>query len=203
MALDTPDPAQLSLGAEIRRRRRAQGLTLQRLAARADLSHPFLSQLERGLARPSMLTLERIAQALETTQVDLLLAAYPADDGEAEPPRTPPGAYVIPGDRGARIPQSDGVDADGYSRLLVRGKAAFFPQEIIQRRDEFGPYYVHPQDEWIFVIAGDVEVDLGDDHVVRLRSGDSLYYAGGTPHRRRVTNGGVARLLIVQAAADD
>jgi transcriptional regulator with XRE-family HTH domain len=34
------------------------------LGREAGLSHPFLSQLERGLARPSMGSVERIAQAL-------------------------------------------------------------------------------------------------------------------------------------------
>ncbi len=37
----------------IRRSQLAQGLTLVQLAASADLSHPFVSQLERGRARPS------------------------------------------------------------------------------------------------------------------------------------------------------
>ena len=36
----------------IRARRKGLGLTLVQLADRADLSHPFLSQLERGLVRP-------------------------------------------------------------------------------------------------------------------------------------------------------
>src|ERR1700704_1743159 len=37
------------LGAAIRRLRKERGLTLVQLARLAELSHPFLSQLERGL----------------------------------------------------------------------------------------------------------------------------------------------------------
>src|ERR1700736_2644725 len=77
------DP-QILLGAEIRRRRREHGLTLVRLAEQAQISHPFLSQLERGLARPSMLTLARIAGALGTTQVELMLAADTGGRGEPQ-----------------------------------------------------------------------------------------------------------------------
>ena len=39
-------------------------MTLKELGRAAGLSHPFLSQLERGLARPSMGSVERIARAL-------------------------------------------------------------------------------------------------------------------------------------------
>ena len=41
--------------------RHERGLTLKALGRSAGLSHPFLSQLERGLARPSVSSVERIA----------------------------------------------------------------------------------------------------------------------------------------------
>ncbi|MFJ9906177.1 helix-turn-helix domain-containing protein [Streptomyces sp. NPDC101152] len=52
------------LGAAIRQLRKEPGLTLVQLARLAELSHPLLSQLERGLTRPSMPSLHRIARAL-------------------------------------------------------------------------------------------------------------------------------------------
>ena len=53
------------LGARVRELRHERGLTLKALGRRAGLSHPFLSQLERGLARPSVGSVERIATALD------------------------------------------------------------------------------------------------------------------------------------------
>src|SRR3954470_9288818 len=53
------------LGARVRALRRERGLTLKELGHRAGLSHPFLSQIERGLARPSLSSVERIAAALD------------------------------------------------------------------------------------------------------------------------------------------
>ena len=47
------------LGARVRELRRERGLTLKALGSLAGLSHPFLSQLERGLARPSVGSVER------------------------------------------------------------------------------------------------------------------------------------------------
>src|ERR1700741_2409271 len=52
------------LGARVRELRHERGLTLKALGRSAGLSHPFLSQLERGLARPSVSLVERIATAL-------------------------------------------------------------------------------------------------------------------------------------------
>ncbi|WP_457421781.1 helix-turn-helix domain-containing protein [Streptomyces sp. QTS52] len=61
-----------------------------RLAERAGLPHPFRSRLERGLTRPSMPSLHRIARALGTTRQALMAtAAVPRPGTPAGPdPRT-------------------------------------------------------------------------------------------------------------------
>ena len=53
-----PDVQAERIGARIRQLRHARGMTLVQLADKAALSHPFLSQLERGRARPSISSLE-------------------------------------------------------------------------------------------------------------------------------------------------
>lgn len=196
MALDEPDAQQASLGAEIRRRRVQHGLTLTNLAAQARISHPFLSQLERGYARPSMTTLQRIARALETTQVGLMLASH--RDGANRGDEVPDGVQLVRAGDGATVPH-DG-DSPGHARLLVGEQAAFYPQEHVVARREHGEYYEHPQDEWVHVVESEIEVDLGDGNLVTLRASDSLYYPGGTPHRWRLTGPRVARVIMVQAS---
>ena len=99
---------------------------------------------------------------------------------------------------GAILPQAG--DNAGYARLLVRGDAAFFPQEQLLNRRDYGEYFQHEQDEWLHVVDGEVEVDLGDGSLLELRRGDSLYYAGGIPHRWRLTGSEAARLVVVQAS---
>lgn len=197
MALDQPDAAQVSLGAEIRRRRKEHGLTLTNLAAQARISHPFLSQLERGYARPSMTTLQRIASALDTTQVSLMLSAKPAQ-ARNNTAIMPDGAHLVRADEGATLPQEG--DEIGYARLLVGGRAAFYPQEQVLSRHEFADYFEHDQDEWVYVVTGEIEVDLSCDCFVELRKGDSLYYAGGIPHRWRLIGPDIATVLVVQAS---
>lgn len=195
---DGADPRVL-LGAEIRRRRRESGLTLVRLAEQAQISHPFLSQLERGLARPSMLTLARLAEALGTTQVELMLAADTAGRGESADTAQ---SQVIRSHEGVQLPRGIARSGreEGSTRLLVHGRAAFYPQEFVDVSGDFGPYFVHDEDEWVYVVSGAIVVDLGDHGDARLAEGDSLYYTGGTPHRWRVVDAPQARLIVVKAA---
>ena len=54
------------IGAELRARRRAAGLTAQELAERAAVSRRMLSQVEQGQANPSLVTVDKLARALGT-----------------------------------------------------------------------------------------------------------------------------------------
>src|ERR687893_1809994 len=85
------------LGARVRELRHERGLTLKALGRRAGLSHPFLSQLERGLARPSVGSVERIATALDVP-VGALWSA----------PR-PELAEVVRSSEGTTTPHDNGV----------------------------------------------------------------------------------------------
>lgn len=65
MVAGASDEGRLHIGDAIRDRRKRMGLTLQQVAKRAGLSAPFLSQVERSQAYPSLLSLEALARALE------------------------------------------------------------------------------------------------------------------------------------------
>ena len=56
----------------IRACRSAAGLTLEQLAERADLSWPYLSEIERGKENISLDKLARIAQALSVKLTKLV-----------------------------------------------------------------------------------------------------------------------------------
>ncbi|RFA08690.1 hypothetical protein B7R54_05205 [Subtercola boreus] len=202
------DPQTRQLGAAIRAARLSKALTLVELARLAKLSHPFLSQLERGHARPSMASLERIARALETSQLDLLAGA--ADLGE-DGPELLWGAVTVTA--GARVPPmrlprraevvragegTTGPYAEGQARLLVGARARFQPMEFTGANRVFGDYYHHAEDEFVTVIEGRVMVDLSGDGEFLLGPGDSVYFEGGTLHRWRSADRGAYRLLVVK-----
>jgi transcriptional regulator with XRE-family HTH domain len=53
------------LGEFIRQQRERANLSLRRLAERAGISNPYLSQIERGIRKPSAEILSRLSRALE------------------------------------------------------------------------------------------------------------------------------------------
>lgn len=65
----------LDVGAFIRDQRRQAQLSLRKLAERANISNPYLSQIERGLKRPSAEILQQIARALELSAETLYVRA--------------------------------------------------------------------------------------------------------------------------------
>lgn len=58
------DGGHSSLGQTIRELRRAHGMTLQQLGEQIGRTAGFISQVERGLARPSVATIEKLGSAL-------------------------------------------------------------------------------------------------------------------------------------------
>jgi transcriptional regulator with XRE-family HTH domain len=64
----------MSLGAEVRKRRTAQKLTLEGLSERSGLTPHYLSTLETGKRDPSVSTLLKLARALGVPPGDLLEA---------------------------------------------------------------------------------------------------------------------------------
>ena len=63
------------LGAFIREQRRTTHVSLRKLAETAGVSNPYLSQIERGLRKPSAEILQQIAKALSISAESLYVRA--------------------------------------------------------------------------------------------------------------------------------
>jgi len=79
-----------SVGELIADRRRAAELTLRQLADLTGISNPYLSQIERGLRRPSAEVLQQLSKALRVSAESLYVRAgildpedHPANDVES------------------------------------------------------------------------------------------------------------------------
>jgi transcriptional regulator with XRE-family HTH domain len=68
----TPNPLAKAVGRRIRDLREEAELTLEKLAWESDLGKGHLSDIEKGLAVPNILSLQRIADRLGTLLVDLV-----------------------------------------------------------------------------------------------------------------------------------
>ena len=173
------------LGARVRELRRERDLTLKALGSRAGLSHPFLSQLERGLARPSVGSVERIARALGVPVTTLWTARR--SSVPARLARAGEGTVVAHAEPGA--PGGMRELPDGESALRVRewsGGSRSWPRHKATAVGEI----------LLYVARGALDVDL-DGTVHALNEGDALRFDGGVPHRIRRRGGVATRALLV------
>jgi transcriptional regulator with XRE-family HTH domain len=179
----SPDTA-ASLGARVRELRRDRGLTLKALGRDAGLSHPFLSQLERGLARPSVPSVERIARALDVP-VSMLWSS----------PRQGQVRLVRAGD-GTVQPHLD-PDAPGGIRAVSPGRHSVRVHEWSGGSRSWSDEGDTTTGEvMVYVVRGSLEVDV-DGTVHALRQGDSLFFDGTMRHRLRRRGGTSTRALYV------
>ena len=71
------------LGSFIREQRKAAGLSLRKLSDFAGISNPYLSQIERGLRKPSAEILQAIAKALRISAETLYVRAGILEENRA------------------------------------------------------------------------------------------------------------------------
>ena len=71
-----------SLGDFLREQRLASRLSLRQLSEQVGVSNPYLSQIERGLRRPSADILQQLARALQISAETLYVQAGILDDRE-------------------------------------------------------------------------------------------------------------------------
>lgn len=86
---DSKQPLPEGLGSHvgefIRSQRERADLSLRRLAERAGISNPYLSQVERGLRKPSAEILKRISRALSISAESLYSKAGLIEEGPERP----------------------------------------------------------------------------------------------------------------------
>jgi transcriptional regulator with XRE-family HTH domain len=175
------------LGARVRELRHERGLTLKELGSEAGLSHPFLSQLERGLARPSMASVERIAHALDVPVSTLWMT-----------PRRSKAQLTRAGE-GRLAPHGDPA-APGVVRELPGGDSALSAREWSGGSRRWPDAAETESGELLLYVArGTVEIDLGGT-VHTLGEGDALRFDGAVPHRLRRRGPVGTRALIVACA---
>ena len=179
-----------TLGQAIRERRLARDLTLLELAAEVDLSQPFLSQIENGRARPSMTSLYRIAHSLGTTPQ----AFFGGPVGTTAEP-----TLVRAGEE--PVVEVTGTASESMCHLKLAGTAPFHVLEFEGLPDQFLGYWEHEGFEALYVIDGEIEIDLQGE-ITSLAPGDFLSYPSRIPHRLRSVSPRKARVMLIETKVE-
>jgi transcriptional regulator with XRE-family HTH domain len=170
------------LGRTVRTLREERSLSLKLLAERAEVSESFISQVERGVANPSVASLRRIAGALGTSIGALF------DGGEQV------GRIVRAGERPQLVHprrnwQDFSLTPQGSKRLQVI-------LSVIEPGEGSGaePYSHDSDEECVIVLEGTLQFGVGAERYV-LEKGDSLTFESRMPHWNR--NQGATRAEVL------
>ncbi|MGA0867903.1 MAG: helix-turn-helix domain-containing protein [Planctomycetota bacterium] len=157
------DPA--DLGANVRRRRLARGLTLDQLAEASGVSPTMLSEVERSVKNPTVKLAYQVARALGCSLTDLL-----EDDG------TPPPRVVRAAERRSLVDPETGVARHALSPDLLRRGLEFVAYELPPRQSagEMEPNRTGIV-EHVTVQAGTLTLVLGSESFT-LGPGDGITY---------------------------
>ena len=172
------------LGRQVRTLRELQGQSLKSLANHAGVSESFVSQIERGVANPSVASLRRIAQALGTSVGSLF-----------EGPPTV-GRVVRSSERPRLVhPERKWEDFLLTPRDAKRLQVIL---SLIEAGEGSGDEaYTHDSDEeCVIVLKGRLEVGVGSDTYV-LDEGDSLLFESRLPHWNRNPGPNKAEVLWI------
>lgn len=158
------------LGKRLRALRNGQGLTLAQLGRQTDLSASYLSQIERGVAIPSLSRLAAIASALDVEMGHFF------EDGVPSP---------------CVVRLNQGKTLGDISNITVELLSADPSDKEIQpyrmvcqpgASRDLPPTY--PGEAFGFILRGRLTVTVGEE-IFELKAGDSIHYQTLQPYSWR------------------
>ena len=188
-AAPPPDPGANPgerLGTAIRHARLTLGIRLQDVADKAGCSESLVSKIENGRALPSLTTLHRIADALQTT-VGRLCAAPDGRQGVVSRRGERPVVQMDPVRRGEGICMERLIPYDGAH--LLQGNI-----HIVAPGGGSEGALSHDGEEVGFVIEGTLELTVGSETYL-LQAEDSFSFRSRLPHSYR--NPGTVRTRVI------
>ena len=157
------------VGTRIRALRTARGMTVTELARLAEVSTGLISQVERELADPSLVTIRKIARALDVPLFSLF--------AEAESDEV----ALVHGDGRVNVQSPRGGIA--YSRISAgRGRLEVLQGALSPGGASSPEPGSHPSEECTLVTAGRLVVEVAGNEY-SLATGDSCHFDSRLPHR--------------------
>lgn len=195
-----------NFGEKLRFCRLAKKIALKDLGAECGLSYSYISQVERGVANPSLSALNRLAKALDTTVWKLL------KHDNVEATASAPGELAMTDDAPTNVGPPYTNASGALKKQFLRKckvirkemrRSIILPQSNV-RYEMITPDlnsdiqvliveadpgtnsgdqpFVHSGEECCFVLNGRVDMDVGDQKYI-LEKGDSIYFSSEQTHR--------------------
>lgn len=171
----------MDIGQRIKQLRIQNGLTLEELASRSELTKGFLSQLERNLTSPSVSTLEDILEALGTDLASFFKESketkvvFKKDDYFVDEHEEYCIHWIVPN---AQKNEMEPILLDIYSGMQSK---------------EIAP---HDGEEFGYVLEGRIVLVNGEQEFT-VKKGETFYINGKYPHYLKNIGKNDARVLWI------
>ena len=160
-----PDDENQKLGAAIKAKRLELGLSLRDLAATTGLSATFLSNVERGIANPTLDSLRKVSNALK------MPILYMADNIRETTP-------VVRHHERRKLNLSNGTIRYEILTPTLNKKMVLFEGQV---KPEDGNIVVgplaEPTEECLVMLKGRINICVSGQ-IYQLEAGDSIYFEG-------------------------
>lgn len=174
------------ISARIRDLRAKRGLTLETLAARANVSRAMLSRIERGESSPTAQLLNKVCGGLGITLSEFFAEterpASPLARFADQPIWRDPESHYL---RRSVSPAATGSSADIVEIEFPAGESVAFDNDRVAGRDQH-----------IWLLDGALELQLAGE-TIRLAPGDCFYMRFGQPVRFRNPTSRPTRYAVI------
>jgi transcriptional regulator with XRE-family HTH domain len=175
--------ALLKIGEKIKRLRTANNLTQEELANRAYLTKGFISQLERDLTSPSIVTLKGILDVLGEELADFFR------DIKHE---------KVLFDKKARVLSSTSTEHMKVELLVPSAQSRLMDPVLVSLEpgSSTEAHLGHEGEEFGFLLQGKVTLWV-DKEVYTMRKGDCFYFSSDREHQLHNTGKSTAKILWI------
>ena len=177
------------VGRRLRELRQRRGLTQRALAQACDLSTNAIGLIERGESSPSVSTLNRLAQALQTPIAELFI--------ETSEQRV----VFTKGDQRSQA-HRDQIQMENLAEGLSGQCMEAFLVTLQPGAGTGAEPVIHMGEEFVFCMEGQIEYRISDQ-AYYLEAGDSLMFQADQPHCWCNLAEEPARLLLIFHAVDE
>lgn len=158
----------IDIGKKVEKHRKAKGLSLRELSALVDITPSMLSQIERGLANPSIQTLKLLAKALDVPTFSFLLEETNTAD------------LVVR----SSVRKKMTIDHLSYELLSpdFTGNLAAAIMNVPPKSHSSEKLLEHKGEEVAFILEGKIKIYLNEEEFI-LEAGDSVKIPAYMKHK--------------------
>jgi transcriptional regulator with XRE-family HTH domain len=170
------------LGEMIRSRRIERKMSLAQVAKEAGVSTSFVSQVERGVANPTLSTLKSLVEALGSSVGALLEEDSDRSQANGSPRVEQDGVAVLRAGQRRRIVYPGSSIANELLSPSLQRKMEIIWVEAAPGAGSGGHPHKHEGEECGIVISGEMSFKVGDTECL-LGPRDAIYFSSNIPHQ--------------------